>query len=163
MMNVATRSGVRVIIVLLSLANWGCDPMYTTIQQIDLQVADMHGGGGVEGVRVATGAKYYDGWRSDLPEAERDDLWMRHHAQGTGTTTRTGETRIDLEIQTVCGGIRPGIFPGFDASEDRVTGVEYMFRLSKDEISETIKGEIYPGETYSGDHFALGTGWSKPR
>ena len=96
------RYSIGMLVVALSVGGFGCDPMHTTIQQLDLQVLDITDDISVDEVEVAIGAKYYDGWRSDLTVKERDNLWMRYHTQGAGTTTSSGEIAIDLEIQTVC-------------------------------------------------------------
>src|SRR3972149_3908810 len=137
-------------VCLVLLAILGCDALYTTRQVITVQVKDRHTAESLADVRVDAGAKYYAGWGADMPEPERNDAWMLHHTQGSGTTGPRGRTSFNLEIQTVCGGLRPGVFPGFDARKDRVTGVPYLFRLVKDNSRETLRGTVEPGAIMTG-------------
>ena len=136
----------------------GCDPMYTTVQPVSLLVKEARTGRAIPEATVETAAHYYEGWHSGDPSASEDEkpkAWLDRFGQRGRATDSQGKTTIELRIHTVCGGLFPGVFPGFDARADRVTGVSYLFRVEKGEECEIVSGTMIPRARFLGQEFVV--------
>lgn len=151
-----TRTAYIVCHVFIGVVfSFACDPVYRTLQLVEVQVFDPRNGVGLASVTVEAMREYHDRGYSELSDAERNKRWFNPRPLQRCATNEEGYASFDADIWTICGGIFPGGFPGFDPEIDRVTGQPYLFRVSKGAFQEMLAVRIKPGVTKIGHNFAI--------
>lgn len=137
------------------LAAMGCDPIHRTQQAVDVSVTDAHSGRPISDATVELHGKYYDGWHPGLSESARNKKWFERMQPKRYSTNEAGCIAVVLDLSTVCGGVFPGMFPGFDSEKDRVTGVAYLFRITRGDVQEVLTVLMRGGSVERGAHFVV--------
>lgn len=143
------------LLLVCVLTAMGCDPIYKTHQAVEVSITGVESGLPVGNATVDLSGKYHEYWYPELTESARDKKWFDETQSKRCSTNEAGRVAVELEIYTICGGVYPGIFPGFDAEKDRVTDTAYLFRITRGEVQEMMTVVMRPGNVERGVSFAV--------
>jgi len=133
------------------LAAMGCDGIYRTQQMVEVSVTDSYSGRPLDDVIVELEGRYHDGWHPGLSESARNNKWFDEIQPKRRLTNEAGRIAAVLDINTIIG----GMFPDFDPEKDRVTGVPYLFRITRREVQEVLTVLMRPGNEERGVHYVV--------
>jgi hypothetical protein len=127
----------------------GCDPVRTTRQSVQVQVADGQSGGSVVGAQVSL---KYDFDRGPLfAHVEHNREWWEQLPWHTGTTNWRGQAWVGVEYTVLDRTIGPWP-PG---SRDNVSNQPYLVRVTTNDLYDQVSLMMRPGESSKGIHFTV--------
>lgn len=138
--------------VAFGMAAVGCDSFHVTQQVARIRVSEIGSELPAGGAGIEWEGRYYQGWMNNLPENERNNLWLSRSMNEPASTDEQGTAALPTNIGTVVGGL---FHEPFNPQQDRLTGQAYLFRVRRGDSSETLNVLMVPGHESCGHVFRI--------